>query len=42
VAERMLELSPLFWNQTRLRLDPKALAAEFGPIAIPAPPLNTT
>jgi transposase len=36
-AERMLELSPLFWKRTRERLDPDALAAEFGPIAIPSP-----
>lgn len=41
-AERMLELSPLCWNQTRLRLDPKELAAELGPIAIPEPSLNTS
>ena len=41
-AERMLELSPLCWNQTRLRLDPKELAAELGPIAIPEPPLDTS
>jgi transposase len=41
-AERMLELSPLFWKQTRLRLDPKALAAELGPIAIPELPLDTS
>ncbi|MEY4551620.1 MAG: hypothetical protein RL685_7815 [Pseudomonadota bacterium] len=41
-VERMLELSPLFWSQTRARLDAEALAAEFGPIAIPAQPLNTT
>ena len=41
-VERMLELSPLFWKQTRLRLDPKALAAELGPIAIPELPLDTS
>ena len=33
----MRELAPLFWNQTCPRLDPKALAAEFWPIAVPAP-----
>lgn len=37
----MLELAPLFWERTRVRLDPKQLAAEFGPIAIPAEPLDT-
>lgn len=40
-AERMIELCPLFWNLTRARLDPQALAAEFGPIAVPAQPLDT-
>ncbi|MFZ5893664.1 MAG: transposase domain-containing protein, partial [Myxococcota bacterium] len=40
--ERMLELSPLFWKRTRERLDPDALSAEFGPICIPAEPLDTT
>lgn len=40
--ERMLELSPLFWRQTRARLDPKALAAELGPIEIPSEPLDTS
>ena len=39
--ERMLELSPLFWARTRDRLDPAALAAEFGPIQVPALPLET-
>lgn len=41
-AERMLELSPLFWNRTRERLDPVALASEALPIAVPALPLNTS
>ncbi|HEY6726181.1 MAG TPA: IS66 family transposase [Polyangiaceae bacterium] len=41
-SERLLELSPLFWNRTRPRLDAKALAAELGPIAIPAEPLDTS
>src|SRR5690606_7930824 len=40
-GERMLKLSPLFWNRTRERLDPAALAAEFGPITVPALPLET-
>jgi hypothetical protein len=40
--DRMLELSPLFWNQTRPRLDAQALAADFGPIPIPATPLDTS
>jgi hypothetical protein len=39
--ERMLELAPLFWSRTRSRLDPEALAAEFGPIDIPLEPLET-
>lgn len=38
---RMLELSPLFWERTRARLDPKALARECGPLFIPAEPLDT-
>jgi len=38
----MLELTPLFWARTRERLDPKALAKEFGPIAVPAEPLDTS
>jgi transposase len=41
-AHRMLELSPLFWNRIRQRLDATALLTEFGPIAIPAEPLDTT
>jgi transposase len=40
--ERMLELAPLFWTKTRARLDPEALAVEFGPIAIPLEPLDTS
>jgi len=32
----MLELTPLFWARTRDRLDPKQLAAELGPVAIPS------
>jgi transposase len=39
--DRMLELCPLFWKLTRERLDPKELAKEFGPIAIPSEPLDT-
>ena len=38
----MLELSPLFWEQTRARLDPNQLAAELGPINVPAEPLDTS
>jgi transposase len=41
-AERMIELSPLFWSRTRERLDLVALAAEFGPIEVPAQALDTT
>jgi hypothetical protein len=40
--DRMLELAPLFWARTRDRLDPAQLAAELGPIAIPAQPLDTS
>jgi hypothetical protein len=38
----MLELSPSFWKRTRERLDADALAAECGPISVPAEPLDTT
>jgi transposase len=41
-ANRMLELAPLFWERTRARLDPKALALELGLISIPAEPLDTS
>jgi len=41
-AKRMLELTPLFWKRTQARLDPKELAAEFGPVTIPAEPLDTS
>ncbi len=41
-ADRMLELSPLFWSKTRERLDPKALAAEFGHLSIPSELLDTS
>jgi transposase len=40
--DRMLELSPLFWERTRARLDPNQLAAELGPIDVPADPLDTS
>jgi hypothetical protein len=40
--DRMLELCPLFWKLTRERLDPKELAQEFGPVAIPSEPLDTS
>jgi transposase len=39
-ADRMLELTPLFWARTRARLDAAQLAAEFGLIDIPADPLD--
>lgn len=35
--DRHLELAPKDWLVTRARLDPRELAAEFGPLAIPAP-----
>jgi hypothetical protein len=38
----MLELTPPFWARTRAKLDPQHLEAEFGPIAIPTEPLDTT
>lgn len=41
-SDRMLELSPLFWERTRARLDPVELAKELGPIAIPSEPLDTS
>jgi transposase len=41
-ADRMLELTPLFWARTCARLDADALAQELGPIAIPAEPLDTS
>lgn len=34
-ADRMLELTPLFWARTRARLDAKQLAADFGAVDIP-------
>lgn len=40
--DRMLELSPLFWAQTRARLDPKHLAAELGHVDVPSTPLDTS
>jgi transposase len=40
--DRMLELTPLFWDQTRARLDPDELLKELGPITIPANPLDTS
>jgi hypothetical protein len=40
--DRMLELSPLFWERTRARLDAKQLAAECGAISIPSKPLDTS
>lgn len=39
---RMLELAPLFWARTRARLDAEQLAAELGPLDIPAEPLDTS
>nr|WP_244662611.1 transposase [Sandaracinus sp.] len=35
--DRYLELAPLFWKQTRARLHPDELAAEIGPLTVPAP-----
>jgi transposase len=35
--DRYLELAPLFWNQTRARLDAAELAAEAGWITVPDP-----
>jgi hypothetical protein len=32
------KLTPLFWERTRARHDPKALARELGAISIPAEP----
>ena len=40
--DRMLELSPLFWERTRARLDPNQLAAELGHVDVPAEPLDTS
>ena len=40
--DRMLELSPLFWQRTRARLDPNQLTAEFGHLDVPAEPLDTS
>ena len=37
---RELELAPLFWAQTRARLDPEELATEAGWITVPAKPLD--
>jgi transposase len=39
--ERMLELSPLFWERTRARLDPKQLATELGHVDVPSTTLDT-
>jgi transposase len=36
--DRYIELAPKYWNATRARLDPTELAAELGPLIIPAPP----
>lgn len=41
-TDRMLELTPLFWSQTRARLNTDALLKDLGAIAIPAEPLNTS
>lgn len=41
-TDRMLELAPLFWERTRARLDAGELAADFGNIAIPTEPLDTS
>lgn len=39
--ERMLELSPLFWERTRARLDPKQLTAELGHVDVPSTAVDT-
>ena len=45
--DRYLQLAPVFWTQTRARLDPTELAAELGHITVPPPaserhPLTTS
>lgn len=35
--DRYLELAPLFWSETRARLDAAELEPELGPLTIPAP-----
>jgi hypothetical protein len=40
--DRLIELAPLFWARTCARLNPKELAKDLGPIAIPAEPLDTS
>jgi transposase len=40
-AERMIELSPLFWNQTRARLDSEASCCRARTDCRPAQPLDT-
>jgi hypothetical protein len=35
--DRHLELAPKYWPATRARLDARELAAEFGPLTVPAP-----
>jgi hypothetical protein len=35
--DRFLALAPKYWAQTRVRLDPAQLHAEFGPLTIPPP-----
>ena len=39
---RYLELSPRYWAATRARLDPQQIAAEIGPLTVPAPLAATT
>jgi hypothetical protein len=39
--DRFLELSPNCWAATRARLDQVQLAAEYGPLDVPAPPEKT-
>jgi len=36
--DRYLELTPLFWAQTRARLDPRELELPFGHLTVPDPP----
>ncbi|MGH7435707.1 MAG: IS66 family transposase [Polyangiaceae bacterium] len=35
--DRHLELAPKYWTNTRARLDPRELAREIGPLAVPLP-----
>ncbi len=39
--DRFLELAPVYWAQTRARLDPKELEAELGKVTVPPILTNT-